>query len=210
MKQQLLASEAFSARNRHYFLDFKRAVNDSNYIQITRSEQQPDGSFKRWQLIVFEDDFANFIQAFSSLFLSAAWGGSGYKELRAIHAEAKITKGMKDMPPEERPREKLLNEGRGKMADRELLAMLIGSGTPNESALELAGRILASIGNDLQRLRKITSEELCTFSGMGMAKSCSVIAALELADRIAAGRADKVQTIYVLKKTGWGKHNSLG
>lgn len=53
MKRQVLASESFSFRNRHYFLDFKRAENNSNYIQITRSEQQGDGSYKRWEVIVF-------------------------------------------------------------------------------------------------------------------------------------------------------------
>lgn len=68
MDKQILASEHFSRSGRHYFLDFRRAKNASNYIQITRSEQQEDDSYKRWQVIVFENDFEEFISAFASLF----------------------------------------------------------------------------------------------------------------------------------------------
>jgi DNA repair protein RadC len=73
MKRHVLASESFSMDKRHYFLDFKRAENNNNHIQITRSEKHADTRDKRWQVIVFEDQFAEFIQAFSSLFQSAAW-----------------------------------------------------------------------------------------------------------------------------------------
>lgn len=71
------------------------------------------------------------------------------------------------------------------MADAELVAMLIGSGAPRESAVALAGRILASVDFNLWRLSELGIEELCAFRGMGHAKSSSVVAALELGKRLA-------------------------
>jgi len=202
MKKQVLASESFSLRNRHYFLDFKRAENNSNYIQITRSEQQPDSSYKRWQVIVFEDQFAEFIQAFSSLFQSAAWYRPDYKGIKEIHAEAKISRGIKDMAPELRPREKLLSGGAGTLSDAELLAILIGSGTPNESAIVLAGRILAGMEAGLCGLREQNLESLCRFKVMGVAKSCAILAAVELAGRISPASVPTYKPVYIYRPPG--------
>lgn len=202
MKKQVLASESFSLNNRHYFLDFKRAENNSNYIQITRSEQQPDNSYKRWQVIVFEDQFAEFIQAFSSLFQSAAWYGAEYKGMKEIHAEAKAAKGIKGMAPEQRPRERLIALGASQLEDAELLAILIGSGTPNESSIVLAQRILARQGADLSGLKGMSLEQLCRFKGMGIAKSCTVLAALELAGRISQACVPTYKAVYIYRPPG--------
>lgn len=184
MKKQILATESFSSHKRHYFLDFKKADNDSRYIQFTRSEQQADGSYKRWQVIVFENDFEQFISAFASLFQSAAYQGQGFKNVQQLRAEVKQHTGIKNMAPEKRPREKLMALGCEKMSNAELLAMLIGSGTPNESALDLAQRILESVDGKLTKFKNLNQEQLCGFSGMGIAKSSAVVAALELARRI--------------------------
>lgn len=70
------------------------------------------------------------------------------------------------------------------MSDGELLAMLIGSGTPNETAVDLAGRILESVDNSLLKLSELELADYCKFNGMGTAKSCSILAAMELAKRI--------------------------
>lgn len=210
MKKQILASESFSSHKRHYFLDFKRAENNSNYIQITRSEQQEDATYRRWQVIVFEDDFPDFIQAFASLFQSVAWGDRGYAGLKEIQSEARTASGIKAMEPAERPREKLLSLGREKMSDMELLAMLIGSGTPNESALGLAGRILTSVDGDLHKLSKMSLPDFCRFSGMGIAKSSAIVSALELALRINKALPGETKVIYMLRKTGKGRENFFG
>jgi DNA repair protein RadC len=202
MKRQVLASESFSLRNRHYFLDFKRAENNSNYIQITRSEQQSDGSYKRWEVIVFENQFAEFIQAFSSLFQSAAWYGADYKGMKEIHAEAKATKGIKGMAPEQRPRERLMALGANQLEDVELRAILIGSGTPNESSIVLAQRILAGQGASLSALKNMTLEQLCRFKGMGIAKSCTVLAALELAARLSPKSVPSYKPVYIYRPPG--------
>lgn len=202
MKRQVLASESFSLKNRHYFLDFQRAENNSNYIQITRSEQQPDSSYKRWQVIVFEDSFSEFIQAFSSLFQSAAWYGAEYKGMKEINAQAEAAKGIKGMAPEQRPRERLMTLGAARLDDAELLAILIGSGTQNESSIVLAQRILAGQGAGLSGLKSMALEQLCRFKGMGIAKSCTVLAALELAGRISLASVPTYKPVYIYRPPG--------
>ncbi|MFI5452248.1 UPF0758 domain-containing protein [Pedobacter sp. UC225_61] len=96
----------------------------------------------------------------------------------------KSAKGIKAWEPDMRPREKMLARGPGALEDRELLALLIGSGTVRETAVGLSARILSSIGNDLEQLAKIDYRALGRFSGMGMAKCSSILAAMELARRI--------------------------
>ncbi|MDB4920767.1 MAG: hypothetical protein JWQ54_2750 [Mucilaginibacter sp.] len=71
------------------------------------------------------------------------------------------------------------------MADAELIAMLIGGGSPKQTAVNLAAQILRSIDFNLSRLSKLSIEELCRFKGMGHAKSSSIISAMELAVRLA-------------------------
>src|SRR5690606_17404186 len=83
----------------------------------------------------------------------------------------------------DRPREKLLERGRRALSDAELLAILIGSGSRGESAVELCKRILHDRGNDLNNLSRLSVSELCRYKGIGEAKAISIIAALELGRR---------------------------
>ncbi|MEC3881005.1 RadC family protein [Parapedobacter sp. 10938] len=83
----------------------------------------------------------------------------------------------------DRPREKLLERGRRALSDAELLAILIGSGSRNESAVELCRRILHDQGNDLNDLSRLSVAELCTYKGVGEAKAISIVAALEIGRR---------------------------
>lgn len=83
----------------------------------------------------------------------------------------------------DRPREKLMHHGKSILSDAELIAILIGSGSRNESAVDLAKRILLSVENNLDQLGKLTLSDLMQFKGMGEAKSVAVIAALELGRR---------------------------
>ncbi len=91
--------------------------------------------------------------------------------------------GIKSWAEEDRPREKLLDKGRHVLTEAELIAILIGSGSRDETAVELSKRILASTGNNLNELGKLTVSELCRFKGIGEAKAISIIAALELGRR---------------------------
>jgi len=83
----------------------------------------------------------------------------------------------------DRPREKLLEQGRRALTDAELLAILIGSGSREESAVELCRRILHDRGNDLNKLSRLSVSELCRYKGIGEAKAISIVAALELGRR---------------------------
>ncbi|MBK0382671.1 DNA repair protein RadC [Pedobacter sp. SD-b] len=90
---------------------------------------------------------------------------------------------IKAWAEEDRPREKLLQHGRRTLSDAELIAILIGSGSTTESAVELSKRILHSCQNDINLLGKLSVQELCKFKGIGEAKAISIIAALELGRR---------------------------
>ncbi|MFA6087342.1 UPF0758 domain-containing protein [Mucilaginibacter sp.] len=90
---------------------------------------------------------------------------------------------IKSWAEEDRPREKLSGQGRRALTDAELVAILIGSGSRTESAVELSKRILHHYDNDLNKLGKAGISELCKFKGIGEAKAISIIAALEIGRR---------------------------
>lgn len=84
---------------------------------------------------------------------------------------------------EDRPREKLMQNGPGVLSDSELLAILIGSGSTKESAVSLMQRILADCGNNLNMLGKMSLHELMRYNGIGEAKAVTILAACELGKR---------------------------
>lgn len=96
---------------------------------------------------------------------------------------------IKDWNEDDRPREKLLLKGRIVLSDAELIAILIGSGSRNESAVSLSQRILASVGNNLSELGRLSIPELMEFKGIGEAKAISIAAAMELGRRRRTGEA---------------------
>ena len=93
----------------------------------------------------------------------------------------KIT--IKAWAEEDRPREKLLLQDRRSLTEAELIAILIGSGNREETAVELSRRILFSLDNDLSKLRRLSVADLLKFKGIGEAKAVTIIAALELGRR---------------------------
>ncbi len=84
---------------------------------------------------------------------------------------------------EDRPREKMMRKGAEALSDAELLGILIGSGSTDESAVALMQRVLAACGNNLNQLAKWEVRDFARFKGMGPAKSITVMAALELGKR---------------------------
>lgn len=88
-----------------------------------------------------------------------------------------------ELPEEERPRERLMRHGAESLSTTELLAVLLGSGTRGESALEVAGRLLGQIG-DLRDLMDVEVEELRQVSGVGVVKAITILAAVELGRRL--------------------------
>ncbi|PZX49430.1 RadC family protein [Algoriphagus chordae] len=90
---------------------------------------------------------------------------------------------ISQLAEEDRPREKLLLRGRSALTDAELIAILIGSGTPSVSAVDLSKHILAAVNYDLRALAKLSIQDLKKFKGIGEAKAISIIAAMELGRR---------------------------
>ena len=90
---------------------------------------------------------------------------------------------IKNWSQDDQPREKLLYKGKATLSDAELVAILIGSGSREESAVELCKRILASVDNNLSALGKLSIKQLMEFKGIGEAKAITIVAALELGRR---------------------------
>lgn len=90
---------------------------------------------------------------------------------------------IKDWALEDRPREKLLYKGISSLSDAELLAILLGSGSNDKSAVDLAREILSIASNNLHRLGKLDVHDLVKLKGIGTAKAINIMAALELGRR---------------------------
>lgn len=85
---------------------------------------------------------------------------------------------------DDRPREKLIHKGNKAISNAELIAILIRSGTKQESAVDLAKRMLDQVKNNLNELAKMSVSEMCGFPGIGETKAATILAALELGSRI--------------------------
>ncbi|MEZ4875828.1 MAG: DNA repair protein RadC [Flavobacteriaceae bacterium] len=96
---------------------------------------------------------------------------------------------IKSWNEDDRPREKLLLKGRTALSDAELIAILISSGSREESAVSLSQRILASVENNLNELGRLSIQDLMQFKGIGEAKAITIAAALELGRRRRAEEA---------------------
>lgn len=104
-------------------------------------------------------------------------------------AEKGASFSIKNWSQDDQPREKLRDKGKAALSDAELVAILIGSGNREESAVALCKRILASADNNLSELGKLSIKQLMEFKGVGEAKAISIIAALELGRRRRGGEA---------------------
>lgn len=93
------------------------------------------------------------------------------------------TFSIKNWSQDDQPREKLRDKGKTVLSDAELVAILIGSGSRAESAVDLCKRILASVDHNLNALGKLTIAQLMEFKGIGEAKAITIVAALELGRR---------------------------
>lgn len=90
---------------------------------------------------------------------------------------------IKSWALDDRPREKLLSKGKTALSNAELIAILIGSGNKEESAVDLSKRILSTVEGNINQLAKMSVEKLMTFRGIGEAKAISILTALELGTR---------------------------
>lgn len=98
--------------------------------------------------------------------------------------EEKKSLTVKEWADEDKPRERLLSQGKKQLSDAELIAILMRTGVPGKSVVELAKEILASAGNSLVSLSRLDYSQLRTFKGMAGAKAATLMAALELGWRM--------------------------
>src|SRR5699024_10186018 len=101
---------------------------------------------------------------------------------------------IKDVPKEDRPRERLLKLGASYLSNQELLAILLGSGTKQESVMSLSNRILMHF-EGLKLLNDATIEELTAIKGIGIAKGVVILSAIELGKRMNEYKPNERYTI---------------
>ena len=109
--------------------------------------------------------------------------------------EKSTSLSIKNWSDDDKPREKLVQKGKSVLSNAELIAILIGSGSRNESAVELSKRILASVNNNLNDLGKLSIKQLTQFKGIGEAKAITIIAALEIGRRRRGEDVEKINVI---------------
>jgi len=97
--------------------------------------------------------------------------------------EKVVSFSIKNWADDDKPREKLVQKGSFVLSDAELIAILIGSGNRDESAVELSKRILASVSHNINELGKLSVNQLKKFKGIGEAKAVTIAAALEMGRR---------------------------
>ena len=102
-----------------------------------------------------------------------------------------MNKRIQDIPEQDRPREKLLRKGAAALSDQELLAVLLGKGTPGMDVMKLAEKLAKVID---EKGLKVRAEDLCEFEGVGDAKAALVLAALEFARRRIKPEGAKIET----------------
>ncbi|WP_066194435.1 MULTISPECIES: RadC family protein [Gracilibacillus] len=101
---------------------------------------------------------------------------------------------MKEVPKEDRPRERLLEHGASHLSNQELLAILLGSGTRQENVHQLAEKVLRHF-EGLSMLREVTIEELTNINGIGQVKGVNILAAVEFGKRIQVYKKPERYTI---------------
>jgi DNA repair protein RadC len=120
---------------------------------------------------------------FWRIFQSISIGSENYNNYIYQMQEKSESFSIKNWSQDDQPREKLLHKGKQVLSDAELVAILIGSGNRQESAVALCKRILASTNNNLNELGKQSVKQLMEFKGIGEAKAITIVAALELGRR---------------------------
>ena len=102
---------------------------------------------------------------------------------------------IKDWAPEEQPRERLAEKGAFVLSDAELIAILLGTGTKDLSAIELAREVLQLADGKIQNLSKLAIDRLCNIKGIGYAKAIKLLAAFELSRRYTLSHDEYAQNI---------------
>jgi len=176
-----LASESFGHGKKHYFIDVKKASNDTHFLLITSSEKYDEDKYQRKTIQLWEEDLGFFVEALSMILGQLAHG-----ELSPPEVKMELVndpKGMKAIAEYDRPREKLHALGAGTLSNAELLAILLCTGSSELSVLDLCQRIMKSVKNEPSQLLNKAADDFCKFPGIGVAKAATLLAAMELGRR---------------------------
>ncbi|NLB84846.1 MAG: DNA repair protein RadC [Acholeplasmataceae bacterium] len=103
---------------------------------------------------------------------------------------------IREIPEDERPRERLIKRGPYSLTNAEILAIILSTGTKDESVIELSKRLMYQL-EKLSQLNKITYEELIQIKGIKKAKACSILAAIELGKRLKENNNTSLKEIYI-------------
>lgn len=117
------------------------------------------------------------------------------KNGKTASCQALPLRGIKSWAEDDRPREKLLRKSRKALSDAELLSIIIGSGTSDMSALEVARNIMHSVSNNLAELSRMDVPDLVKFKAIGVAKAINIIAVMELGRRQSLSDSLKKQSV---------------
>jgi hypothetical protein len=176
-----LASESFGHGKKHYFIDVKKASNDTHFLLITSSEKYDEDKYQRKTIQLWEEDLGFFVEALSMILGQLAHGELSPPEVKM--ELVKDPKGMKAIAEYDRPREKLHALGAATLSNTELLAILLCTGSSELSVLDLCERIMRSVKDEPSRLLSRTADDFCKFPGIGVAKAATLLAAMELGRR---------------------------
>ena len=179
-----LDSESFGHGKKRYFIDVKKACNDTHFLLITSSEQFGGDKFHRQTVQLWEEDLAFFVEALSMILRRMTGGESPRLFSKPELALVKGATGLMAVGENAGPREKLHAFGPGKLRNAELLAVLLGTGSVALPVLELCRELMRSVKDDPAALVRLTAADFCSYPGIGMAKAAALLAAIELGRRI--------------------------
>ncbi|GAA4213362.1 hypothetical protein GCM10022289_45480 [Pedobacter jeongneungensis] len=183
MKNRMIATESFRSGKDIYFFDYLEAVNGRHYLRIARMENCPGGPSKRTKVVIFEDVIQPMISAFAYLFHAVRYDHEQDKTVQDAQREAVELEALKAVIDPEMPlRQRMIMFGVASLTNQELLAVLLGLGSVCKDE-DMASELLEHIGRDIAGLINMTQADLCRMPGIGMAKSCIVLAAMELGRR---------------------------
>lgn len=190
METTMMYSEAFPSNPmRHYFFDLKQGGKGHNFLQISCSERQRDGSYHRNRIIIFLRDLPMVIEALTSMCHHAAYLKLDQPRQVAVQAEKSQDLKLSTSPEADAsvaPINRLKKNGACSLADEELVSLLFSAGLSGGQSVELAKKLLKECGGVIG-LSKAPVNQLKSLPDIGDVRSSAILAASELARRINVG-----------------------
>ncbi|WP_113653118.1 UPF0758 domain-containing protein [Pedobacter namyangjuensis] len=189
METTMMYSEAFPSNPmRHYFFDLKQGMKGHNFLQISCSERQRDGSFLRNRIIIFLRDLPMAIEALTSVCHHAAYLKLDQPEQTAVQAQESQQRRLSAALASDASMaaiDRLKKNGASSLADEELVSLLFSAGLSSGQSVELAKKLLKECGGVIG-LSKAPATQLKSLPDIGDVRSSAILAVAEIARRINA------------------------